>query len=75
MVNDMNLKQRFLHFPKGLLKLLTSGEPQVKQLLGIIYDNFKGKRSILLAAGPKNWTERLYLNAPSGFFGVKVEHL
>ncbi|XP_023193974.1 filaggrin-like isoform X1 [Xiphophorus maculatus] len=26
---------------KGLLKLLTSGEPQVKQLLGIIYDNFK----------------------------------
>ncbi|MEQ2171091.1 hypothetical protein GOODEAATRI_007139 [Goodea atripinnis] len=26
---------------KGLLKLLISGEPQVKQLLGIIYDNFK----------------------------------
>ncbi|XP_032425421.1 sarcoplasmic reticulum histidine-rich calcium-binding protein isoform X2 [Xiphophorus hellerii] len=26
---------------KGLLKLLTSGEPQVKQLLGIIYDSFK----------------------------------
>ncbi|KAM4720350.1 uncharacterized protein ntng2b isoform 7-T7 [Anableps anableps] len=26
---------------KGLLKLLISGQPQVKQLLGIIYDNFK----------------------------------
>ncbi|XP_014824655.1 PREDICTED: filaggrin-2-like isoform X2 [Poecilia mexicana] len=26
---------------KGLLKLLISGEPQVKQLLGIIYDSFK----------------------------------
>ncbi|XP_038130917.1 filaggrin-2 isoform X2 [Cyprinodon tularosa] len=26
---------------KGLLKLLISGEPQVEQLLGIIYDNFK----------------------------------
>ncbi|XP_054908526.1 filaggrin isoform X3 [Poeciliopsis prolifica] len=26
---------------KGLLKLLISGEPQVKQLLGIVYDNFK----------------------------------
>lgn len=30
--------------PQGLLKLLISGEPQARELFGIIYDDFQGKR-------------------------------
>lgn len=30
--------------PQGILKLLISGEPQPRELFGIIYDDFQGKR-------------------------------
>lgn len=39
--------------PQGLLKLLISGEPQARQLFGIIYDDFKGKRPTQAARGLK----------------------
>lgn len=41
---------------QGLLKLLISGEPQAKELFGIIYDDFKGKRPTRAARGVKNQT-------------------
>lgn len=39
--------------PQGLLKLLISGEPQARELFGIIYDDFPGKRPVQAARGPK----------------------
>lgn len=39
--------------PQGLLKLLISGEPQARELFGIIYDDFQGKRPAQAARGPR----------------------